>query len=73
MDLEDLWIPQSGRFTDSPIWKIYGFPNLEDLRIPQSRIFMDFQIQNVKTPMWIPNSVKLPNRIVWNTIYKLRK
>jgi len=29
MNLEDLWIPQSRRFTDSPIRKIYGFPNLE--------------------------------------------
>jgi len=56
MDLEDLWIFQSGRFTDSPIQKIYGFPNLE--------------CENTNVD---PNTIKLPNCIVWNTKYKLQK
>jgi len=29
MDPKDLRILQSERFMDSPIWKIYGFPNPE--------------------------------------------
>jgi len=48
MDPEDLWILQSERFMDSPIQKIYGFPNPKDLQIPQSKRCMNFQIQNVK-------------------------
>jgi len=58
---------------DSSIRNISRFSNLEDLRVLQSRRFMDFQIQNVKKQMRIPDSVRLLNCIIWNTRYKLRK
>ena len=46
---------------------------MKGLRIFQSRRFTDLGFWNAKKQMRISNSIKLPNCIVWNTRYELRK